>query len=185
MQPVAAYEHFGLLAFCILLGGLTFIIWRWPQGTQYTFSQHVAVHRYRILYYIALFTITLPLLLLFFLKWFMPAFGLSDAFGIFLIVASLAQYACTLIPEVGGRMTTYHRLLAGVSGLSLIPPLVLLLSSDAITMAGKLVTAASLLVMVGIIFALFRGKGQHSRFLYLQVGYYAAFFASTLFIRYF
>lgn len=184
MQPQDSYHLFGLWAFLILFLGLAFILWRWPEGKQFTFSQHVAQYRHRILYYIALFSIVLPLLLLFFIHWFVPTYQISPWFSVFIMIASLTQYACTLIPEVGGWKTTYHRLLAGVSALALLPPLILLLTSSVVTSAAKLVTVTSIVIMVLIIWLIALGQGKHERLLYLQMGYFAAFFGPILFIAY-
>lgn len=183
-MPSSSYEHFGLLAFFILLSGLLFIVWKWPEGKHLTFSQHVALHEHRILYYILLFSLVLPLLLLFFVYWFVPTFQLSQWFSIFIIVASLTQYTCTLIPEVGGWKTKCHRSLAGVSALCLLPPLLLLMASDFVTMTGKLLTTLSIICMFSIIVAILRSKGTHSHFLYLQAAYFAAFFAAILSVTY-
>jgi len=178
------YKYFGLLAFLILLCGLVFIVWRWPQGKHLTFSQHVATHQHTIFYYILLFSITLPLLLLFFLKWFVPTFQLSNWFSVFIIASSITQYTCTLIPEVRGWKAKYHRRLAGISALCLLPPLILLLASDSVTIIGKLLTLIDLIVMTAIIYAVIRGKGKHDYFLILQSSYFAAFFIPILFISY-
>lgn len=98
-----------------------------------TFSQHVALHRSAVLYYIGLFTVVLPLLAIFLLGWFMPTFHLSWWFGFFVVVACTTQYACTFVPETGGRKTRYHRLLAGISAVSLLPPMGMVLFIDSIT----------------------------------------------------
>lgn len=185
MEAVTTYHHFGLYAFLILSAGLCFIVWKWPEGKQYTFSQHVALYRHRIIYYILLFSLVLPLLLLFFVGWFVPHFQLSQWFSVCIIISAVAQYACTLIPETGGRKSLYHRALAGISAVMLAPPLVLLILSEAFGGLVKLVSAASLLAMLTIIGLIVAGKGQHSHFLYLQAGYFAAFFAATLAATYF
>lgn len=177
------YKYFGLLSFVILLCGLTFIVWRWPQGKQVTFSGHVAVAKHKIVYYITLFAIALPLLILFFVKWFVPTFNLSIWFSISLIVSAVTQQACTLIPETGGWKTRWHAILAGISAFSLLPPLILILISNHIPVLGRMVTLVSLLCMAGIITILTMQKGKRY-YLILQAVYYAAFFASVLLISY-
>ncbi len=178
------YKYFGLVAVIILLLGLSFVALKWSEGIHLTFSQHVAKHKHRIVYYNLLFTLVLPLLLLFFLGWFIPTFGLSAWFGFFIIVSSTAQYVCTLIPEVGGWKTQYHRLLAGVSAALLVPAQVLLLFADATDMAQKAITGASLCVMLTVIFLIGLNNGRHKYFLLLQSLYFGAFFAPILTISY-
>jgi hypothetical protein len=184
MIEVMDYKYFGLLASLILLSGLLFIIWRWPQGKHLTFSQHVATQRHTILYYVLLFSIVLPLLLLFFINWFVPTLKLPILFTIFIVISSITQYVCTLIPEVGGWKTKYHRMLAGVSALFLLPPLGLLIISDSVLISGKCLALAGVLTMLSIVYVLMRGKGEHRYFLLLQSGYFAAFFVPVLLISY-
>lgn len=184
MEPIPAYRHLGLLASLILLVGLSFIIWRWPEGKHLTFSQHVALYKHRILYYIGLFSVVLPPLLLFLLGWFGPTFKLPVWFGVFIVASAVTQYACTLIPEVGGRKTTYHRWLAGVSALCLLPSIVILLGSPHIFIWGKTVSAIGIVIMSSVIYLLIKGKGAHRSFLILQSVYFAAFLGAVLFIAY-
>lgn len=178
------YKYFGLLAVIILILGLMMIVIKWPQGSQLSFSRHVAKRKYTIIYYCLLFSIVLPLLLLFFFKWFMPEFRLSAWFGFFIITSSIAQYVCTLIPEVGGWKTRYHRLLAGTSAILLVPALLIILLTDSIESLSKFIIATSLLIMLGIMDTIIRGKGQHRHFLILQSVYFIAFFIPILYIAY-
>src|SRR5882672_2950783 len=142
------YKYFGLWAFVILFVGLLFIVWRWPHGKHMTFSQHIAGARHTIVYYILLFSPALPLLVLFFTKWFVPAFGLPYLFSWFVVLASLAQYACTFIPEVGGWKTQWHQTLAGLSALCLLPPIGFLITSNALSGISKGIAVISLSVMI-------------------------------------
>jgi hypothetical protein len=178
------YKYLGLLAIIILVTGLVFIMLKWPQGRHSSFSQHVAIRRHTIVYYSLLFGVVLPLLLLFFLRWFMPEFELSAWFGFFIVASSLFQFACTLIPEIGGWKTRYHRLLAGTSAVLLMPALLILLLSDSVELLSKLLTIISLAIMLGTIYVLSKGKGQHQQFLLLQSAYFAAFFIPILFTAY-
>jgi hypothetical protein len=177
-------KYLGLLAIIILIIGLVIIVLKWPQGRHLSFSQHVATRRHSIVYYTLLFSIVLPLLLLFFIGWFIPEFGISAWFGLFIVASSVTQYVCTLIPEVGGWKTRYHRLLAGVSAVLLVPALMVILLTDSIETFSKLHTVVSLFIMLGIIYVLFRGKGQHHQLLILQSCYFVAFFFPVLFIAY-
>lgn len=179
-----SYQHFGLVAFIILVLGLTFVLLKWPQSKQLTFSQHVALHKSAILYYIALFSVVLPLLLLFFLNWFVPTFQLPVWFTVFVVASAVAQYLATLIPEVGGWKTQYHQSLAGISAICLLPPLLMLIISPSVASAAKLITALCLSLMIGIIYLVAKGRGKHSHFLILQATYFAAFFSAILFVNY-
>lgn len=178
------YKYFGLVGFLVLLCGLIFVVKKWPQSKRMTFSQHVAQHKIAVLCYIVLFSVVLPLLLLFFINWFIPTFKLTWWFGLLIIMSSVAQYACTLIPEVGGWKSKYHRLLAGTSAICLMPALFLLLMSDKITTPSKFITTACLLVMIGVAYLVAKHKGKPDNFLLLQASYFAAFFAPVLFISY-
>lgn len=177
-------HYLGLLAFLILLPGLIFVAWRWPRGRAYTFSQHVAAHRPATLYYIALFSIVLPILLAFFYRWFMPTLKLSPWFGVFVVIVSITQLGCTLIPETGGKKSTYHRALAGISGFCLLPCLIFLLHSPSVAAWEKVITGMSIAVMCGILWTAGRGRGKHPQLLLLQSGYFFAFFVPVLCIAY-
>ena len=67
------YKHLILLVTLITVIGLSIVLKVWPDGINRTFSQHVARHKASIIYYILLFSIILPLLLLYIFKW--PPFG--------------------------------------------------------------------------------------------------------------
>jgi hypothetical protein len=180
MQPVDDYKYFGLLSVVILLSGLLFVVYKWSHGTNLTFSQTVAKQKHSIIYYSTLFSIVLPLLLLFFIDWLTPEFQLSVWFSIFIVVSSVTQLFCTFIPEVGGWKTKYHRALAGISALCLIPALLFLIVSNSIGAASRAIAALSLIVMLGIIFVLIKQKGIHTHLLVLQSVYFIAFFAPIL-----
>lgn len=178
------YKFFGALAIFILIIGLTFLAVKWPQGKHMTFSQHAAAYKHTILYYNLLFTITLPLLVLFFAGWFAPQFGLSVWFTACMVVSAALQYVVTLVPETGGRKTQWHRAITGVSVLLLLPALAMLYFSDSVSHAGKLLIATSLTAMVTILIYLTAINGKHKFLLIFQAGYYAAFFAPVLLLAY-
>jgi hypothetical protein len=178
------YKFFGLWAVLALFAGLIFVLYRWPRGKQYTFSQHVAVHRWATVYYSLLFLITLPLLLLFFIRWFAPVLQLSGWFTLSIVISSIMQFACTLVPETGGRRTTIHQALAGVSAVFLLPCLAILLASNAVNLASKILTILSLLTMLSIVLAVRQTKNKPGPFLLLQSAYFAAFFIPILYISY-
>lgn len=170
------YKFLGLLAVFILAIGLAYILIEWPKNIHATFSQHVAVRKQSIVYYAVLFGTILSLLVLFFLRWFVPALHLSIWFSVFVITSSVAQLACTLIPEIGGRRSTYHRLLAGLSATLLIPASTLLLFSENISIVNKATATVGLGVMLLVVFIVSLRKGEPRYFLILQIAYFMAFF---------
>lgn len=178
------YREIGVVAVLILFSGLAFTVLKWPQGKHLTYSQHVAISKYSILYYVFLFSIFLPLVVVFFLGWFMPTFRLPNVFGVLVILSALTQFACTLIPETGGQKTRQHRLLAATSALFLLPLLLILLTQGTIPTIGKAVTLLSALSMIMTICVLVARRGEHDYMLILQTGYFVAFFVPILFITY-
>lgn len=185
MQPIESFKYFGLLAFVILIIGLAFVVIKWPQNNHLTFSQHIAKQRSSILYYIGLFSVTLPLLLSFFIFWFMPTFDVSIWFAVFLVVSSAAQYACTFIPETSGWKVKYHRLLSGISGICLIPLLVILLFTPTTTTVDKFAIISGLATIAGVLYVVMSNKKEQYEPSYIhQTVYYLGFFAPILFISY-
>lgn len=177
------YKYFGLISVMLLLVGLWFVIWRWPQGKHMTFSQHVAQHKNATIYFF-LFAITLPLLNIFFIKWFVSAFDLTVWFNVFAIAASVFQVACTLVPEVPGWRTKLHQVLAGISALLLLPLPCMIVFSQNTGTPGRFLAVISLAIMVGVIGFTIHAKGRHVNLLIAQTAYFAAFFAPILFISY-
>lgn len=178
------YKFFGLWAVVILAAGLVFLVRKWPQSKYQTFSQHAAAYKHTILYYILLFSVVLPLLTLFFVGWFVPAFHLSASFDVFIVLSAMAQYACTFVPEVGGRKTKAHQLLAGLSAIFLLPPMILLLSSRDVDTVGRIVTAVGFFAMLGVVCSLFLHRRKRLPLLLLQAAYFAAFLMPVLFVSY-
>lgn len=181
---IDGYKFSGLLAVAILLIGLSYIVLRWPKGRHTTFSQHVAGRKQSIWYYAGLFAVTLPILNLFFLVWFIPTFEISSWFGVLFAIASLAQIMCTLIPETGGRHSEYHRLLAGISAILLIPVLSLAMFSPLVSDIYKLLSGAMLVIMLAIVILVAIQKGEPRNFLILQILYFSSFFVPILCITY-
>jgi hypothetical protein len=174
----------GILSVFLLAGGLAYIPWRWPRTRHHTFSQHVAQNQQATLYYIVLFCTALPLLMWFFAGWFVPVFKLPPVFNAWVIAASVTQIACTFVPETKGRQAQIHQALAGVSALCLLPPLWLLLSAPTISTVGQMTVAITLAIMVMLVAIVAAHQGRPKNFLYIQAGYFAAFFGSILVISY-
>jgi len=178
------YRNYLLYSIVVLFSGLLFLICRWPRGRNYTFSQHAAGQRSSILYYIALFATALPMLYIFFWKYFVPHYKLP-ALTLGLIGASAtAQIGCTLVPEIGDRHTTVHRVLAGLSAVLLPPVLLILLMSPPITLLDKLWVGAAFVLMTGVIGATLYTKQLRLPALLLQATYFTVFFAALAIVTY-
>lgn len=179
------YKYFGLLAFILLVGGLAFTVYRWPAESHLTFSQRVALQKESVLYYIGLFTLVLPILLFFIIGWFAPHFQLSAWFTVFVTVGALLQYIGTLIPEVGGWKTKVHRFIYGISAVSLVPPLFVLLFTSSISTFDKFLVILGLATMIGlVIFANVTKRDRYEVSYVHQSIYYAGFFIPILVISY-
>lgn len=177
-------QHAGLVSFLILICGLLFTVVRWKGGLHMTFSQHVARSRWSIIYYSALFAVTLPILYVFFIEWFVPTFRLPEWFVFFVTVSVAAQFLCTLFPEVGGWKTVAHRIFTGVSGIALLPLVLMIAMSSQVTQAGTVLAGISLVAMVALLTIALRNQSGYRYALLLQVGYYALFFLVVLFVTY-
>jgi hypothetical protein len=177
-----SYRYLGLISIALLIAGLWFVVWKWPQGKHMTFSQHAAQYKSATIYYFFLFAVTLPLLNIFFIKWFTPVHGLPIWFNVFAITASVFQIACTLVPEISGWRTEWHQALAGVSALLLVPLPMILASSSDVGIADRIVAVIALLVMLGVVVFAIRAQGKHPKLLIAQALYFAAFFMPILFM---
>lgn len=176
--------NFGLIAAVITIIGLVFLVYKWPKGKEYTFSQHAAAHKSATIYYSALFAVMLPVLLLFFVEWFIPTFTLPLWFTIFIILSAVTQFACTLVPENGRLKSKYHRFLAFSSAILLLPAMLIMIVSRNITPAMTVLTITMMGIMVGITVFLSSVKGTHRNLLFLQTSYFACFFVAILGITY-
>ena len=134
------------------------------------------------MYYALLFATTLPLLDIFFIKWFTPAFEFSSWLSGWAIAASVFQVACTLIPETGGWRVKIHQLLAGLSALCLLPAAAIIALGGTMELPVRLFSFACFGVMLGVLFVVFRA--QYKQLLLLQIVYFGAFFLPILAIAY-
>lgn len=173
-------QHLILLIIILLAGGLAYVPLRWPGGVHMTFSQHVARSRWSQIYYSLFFLVTLPLLLWFFVAWLVPEKRLPAAFIWFAVIAVIFQIACTFVPEVGGTKTKIHRVLTGVSGLAMLPLVMMLVSARYLSLFTRLVAAGMLLVMLVLLAIALRHQRGYSKALLLQIGYYTGFFIAVL-----
>lgn len=179
------YPHIIWIGIILLSLGLYGVVKIWPDGgLSKTFSQHVASSKYGVLYYILLFTITLPIFTVFFFNWLIPTYSLSILFGVFILIALVAQYLCTLIPEVGMMRKTIHRSLAFVSALGLFLSIGLALFSGSFTALERVFLTLGVLVMAYLLLVLVITQAKHPKILYIQASYFAAFFCSILLVTY-
>lgn len=172
-------QHLIVIIILLLIAGLTFTVTKWKGGLHMTFSRHAATSRWSKIFYALLFLVTLPMLMLFFVEWFIPTKDIPSIFLWFAAVACLFQILCTWFPEEGGRKTIIHRILTGISGISLLPLIVIIATSKSLSATIHNTAWLAFLVMI----ALSHQKGYRYALL-LQIGYYTAFFIVILMTTY-
>lgn len=173
-------QHLIIIIILLFIAGLTFTVTKWKGGLHMTFSRHAATSRWSKIFYASLFLVTLPLLMLFFVEWFIPTKNLPNIFLWFATIACLFQILCTWVPEEGGRKTIVHRVLTGISGISLLPLVVIIATSKSLsTIIHNTAWFAFLVMVVLLVIALSHQKGYRYALL-LQIGYYTAFFIVIL-----
>ena len=173
-------QHLILLIILLLITGLMFTVTKWKGGLHMTFSRHAATSRWSTIFYALLFLITLPMLMLFFVDWFVPTKNLLSTFLLFAAIACIFQILCTWNPEEGGGKTIVHRILAGISGIALLPLVFIIATSSQLSMTIRSISWSGLLLMILLLgIALANQKGYRFSLL-LQIGYYAIFFIIIL-----
>lgn len=182
------FKHLIALVSLITMTGLSLILFLWPYGINRTFSQHVARHKAGIVYYILLFLLILPLLLLYVFGWFIPTFRPVELFGVLIVVASICHFACTLVPETGGRKTVVHQMLAYLSADCLLPATFIIMLTPAVSNGGRIIAGFSSILMAIIIAVLIKAyaknQGEHKYLLVLQGSYFTLFFLTLLVATY-
>lgn len=177
-------QHLALISTIVLAAGLVLTAAMLPGGLRATFSQRVANNKTAEVLYALLFLIALPALYIFIVDWFVPTLNLSSVFIVFAAIAVIFQIACTFVPERGGKMTTVHRVLTGISGLALLPMVALIALSDSIGMPLILTSWVALVCMLVLLTIALMHQNGFKYALMLQVGYYASFFAVLLMTTY-
>lgn len=177
-------QHLILLTITLLIVGLAFTMLRWRGGLHMTFSQHAAVNRTATIYYSLLFLVTLPILITFFATWYVPVNNLPSAFLWFAVASALFQIVCTWFPENGGTNTKIHRVLTGLSGVTLLPLMMIIASSSNFSDIVRIITWAALAVMLVLLSIALKNQGGYRYALLLQIGYYATFFMALLISTY-
>lgn len=141
-----------------------------------TFSQHVIVTRWSKIFYALLFLTTLPALAWFITVWLVPHKHLPEAFLWFACIAVLFQILCTWFPEEGGWKTTLHRVLTGISGIAMLPLVIMLATASDLSLFVRSVAWIALGFMVFLLAIALSHQKEYKWALLLQIGYYAAFF---------
>jgi hypothetical protein len=177
-------QHLALLTVLLLIIGLTFTVTKWRGGLHLTFSQHAATNRSSKIFYSLLFITTLPILMLFFMNWLVPTKNLPNEFLWYAAVAILFQIACTLIPEEGGRKTVIHRILTSISGVALLPLMLIIATAPNLSTTIHNTTWIGLLLMIVLLGIALRNQRGYRFALLLQVGYYTIFFIVILMVTY-
>jgi hypothetical protein len=182
-------EHLLLLSIVLLIIGLFFLVYRWPQGHSKTFSQHAAAQRLTIYYYAGLFVVILPLLTLFFYDYFIPKYQLSLLFSFAIFLAITTQLVAAIIPEIGGWRSRLHRLAAGWSAFGLFLAVADIMYELPLSLPLYIFGSVTLLVMLycsalTLKSTLSRKLFEHRYFLWLQVMYYTLFFGMILLVTY-
>ena len=178
-------QSLALISFIVLICGLLFLVFKWPKSIHVTFSGHAARNKFTIIYYNILLSVVMALLLAFFITWFVPKFHLSIWFLVSIIIACIFEYFATVIPEIGGWKTTFHRTVTFVSVIFLFLSLVFIIFSESISRFGRISSMLSLFIMVSIIALVAIRRHKQRYHLLLQIGYYAAFFLAIFAATYF
>jgi hypothetical protein len=176
-------QSLGIGSIILLAIGLTLTPLLWPLDIHHTFSQHVARKRSSIVYYVVLFSLFLPLFLLFFMGWFIPHFHLPFYTTLLVLIVAVTQYACTFIPETTGWKRTWHRSLAAGSAFALIPLVLSLIAIPNTSLRIVVIICAVAMVLLSIIFLNPRFSRIGESF-YIQALYYTAFFLPVLLATY-
>lgn len=174
-------KYLGIAAVAILAIGLVFLIRKWPKDIHHTFSQHAATNRVSTIYYATLFAVILPVLAIFFFSWFVPAHNVPLVFSILVALSLVYQLACTLVPEVGKCVKT-HQVLAGISGLLLLPALLMCIFASNIGMIDRALIVICCATMALVLLLVMSKRTRYA--LILQATYFTAFFAPILVISY-
>ena len=150
-----------------------------------TFSQHAATSRWSKIYYSLLFLTTLPLLMWFFIAWFVPHKHVPTVFLWFATISVVFQMLCTWFPEEGGAKTRIHRLLTGISGIAMLPVVGIIVTSASTSTWVRAMAWVGLLLMLGLLGIALKNRKGFRWALLLQIGYYGIFFVILGLVTYF
>jgi hypothetical protein len=178
-------QHLILFITLLLTLGLAFTVIRWRGGVHMTFSQHAATNRSSKIFYSLLFLVALPILMLFFSSWLVPNKNLPDIFLWFAWVAVVFQIVCTWVPEDGGMRTVIHRILTGISGIAILPPVAIIATTSNLSVFMHTTSLIALFLMIALLGVALKHQKGYKWALLLQVSYYAIFFLVILAATYF
>lgn len=177
-------QHLGLVSFLIFFIGLLITATKLPGGLHLTFSQRVARRKKAKILYSLLFIVGLSILYLFFKLWLVPTKHLPSAFLLFAAISIFFQIACTFVPEEGGTKTLIHRLLTGISGVALLPLMIIIASAQTIGVNTRIFTCIALILMLFLLIVALANQKEFKYALLLQIGYYSLFFSIILLVTY-
>lgn len=168
------WQLIGILSIYMLATCLLVLVLRWPLGIHHTFSRHASQSVRLSVYYMLVFSITMPLLLLSFVYWVVPSHTLTNWITYLLGVSIITQIICTFFPESNSdrQRSFIHRVFAGISATLLAPTLIIItVSVDGVL---QIITLFGLLIMTIALSAAVLLRGKYA--LLLQACYYAGFF---------
>lgn len=177
-------QHLVLIPFFLLIAGLTVTAIVLQGGLDKTFSQRVANNKSAEILYSLLFIVTLPLLYLFFAAWFVPEKDVNKLFLLFAATAVVFQVACTFVPERGAKMTVVHRILTGISGVALLPLVLIIAISSNLIHEIRFIAWVCLAGMCALLAVALSNQKEFKYALLLQIGYYGLFFGVILVATY-
>ncbi|MEO5690904.1 MAG: hypothetical protein ABIQ64_01830 [Candidatus Saccharimonadales bacterium] len=177
-------KHYILAAVVLHIFSLLLLLKMRGFNTDETFSQKAAKSNLSAVLYSLSFIVPFVFLYLFFTNWFIPQFNLSGLFYLFLVIALGFQILCTFFPERGGWLTFLHQTLTGISAISLLPLLILIVLSNTVNVPGRILSTIAILWMVYLLYIGLRNLQGHAKALWLQIGYYVLFFASIVAVTY-
>ncbi|MFZ1258097.1 MAG: hypothetical protein WAQ25_01375 [Candidatus Saccharimonas sp.] len=162
-----------LVPLLVLAIGLVYFIRKWPKGGVHaTFSQHAASTVQATRYYIALFLVCLPPIVVWFVVWLVPTLQLPIFSVVAMIVAAAAQIIATSVPERAPNIEL-HRAITAVSLVAIIITTAFLwLSTHSNMVAGCLL----MMLLIVAYASTLRDRAKYP--MLLQVGFYASFFAA-------
>lgn len=161
------------IALAVLVVGLCFLVYRWPRGGVHaTFSHHAATSRASTLYYVVLFSLTLPLLSIWCSYWFIPQHDLPSWLGLVLVAGCVFQLAAAVVAECPPNATK-HR---AITALSMVCMMALVITLYVYSQ--PLFIAGCVAIMVGLVMYAAQ-HGERTRYqLFVQAAFYTCFFAA-------
>lgn len=169
-----SFKPLGLLSITLTWLGLLFLISKWRGNKSMSFSLHAAQSRSGHIFYIMLFSITLPIFYLVIINWYVPSLNLPNLFTYLLIVGIIGQFIAVWVPAVGGLIEKIHNFGAYLMASMLIP-LSILVAFAQVQGLVKQIAVIGILYMTIIWIMHFDLKRIKPNYLYFQ-SIYIAFF---------